>query len=92
MPKEVQLVVAPPHQGDVSCIRLDSVAMEILQVKEGEKVLVTAIPRFGLPPGRQTRVRVVKAKAVDEGKGVVRLSSDIQDFSVGERVVVLKES
>jgi hypothetical protein len=90
MPKEVQFVVAPPYQGDISCIRLDSATMAILQVKEGEDVLVTAMPRFGLPAGRQARIKVARAKVADEGKGIVRLSSDIREFSVGEKVIVLK--
>ncbi|MGQ9515039.1 MAG: hypothetical protein ACUVTL_08345 [Thermoproteota archaeon] len=90
MPNEIQLIVAPPYIGDTSCARLDSITMEILQVKEGEKVLVTALPRFGLPAGKQARVRVVKALTSDEGKGIIRLSSDIQNFSFGEKVIVLK--
>jgi len=90
MPAYIELTVAPPYVGDISCVRLDSKSMDILEVREGEEVLVTAMPRFGIPSGTRVTAKVAKTKISDEGKGLIRISPDFKDFSVGQRVIVMK--
>ena len=90
MPKYIELLVAPPYIGDISRVRLDNTSMDILEVKEGEEVLVTAMPRFGIASGTRVTATVAKMKGSDEGKGLIRLSPDFKDFSVGQRVIVMK--
>jgi hypothetical protein len=91
MSSQIQLIIAPPYQGDISCVRIDNVSMAILGVKEGEKVLVTTMPFFGITSGRQTVAKVARTKVADEGKGLIRISPDIQSFSFGEKVLVIKQ-
>jgi len=86
----IELTVAPPYVGDISCVRLDGTSMDILEVREGEEVLVTAMPRFGIPSGTRVTAKAAKVKKSDEGKGLIRISPDFKDFSVGQRVIVMK--
>jgi len=52
--------------------------------------LVTAMPRFGIASGTRVTAVVAKMKRSDEGKGLIRISPDFKDFSVGQRVIVMK--
>lgn len=90
MPSLIELIVAPPYVGDMARVRLDSTSMSILGVREGEEVVVTSIPRFGIPSGIRASATVAKAKVMDEGKGLIRISPEFRDFSVGQRVIVMK--
>jgi hypothetical protein len=92
MPRNIELTVAPPYVGDISCVRLDSTSMNILGVKEGEVVVITSVPRLGIPSGIRTSSTVAKAKVADEGKGLIRISPDLRDFSIGQKVIVMKSS
>ena len=90
MANYIELTVAPPYVGDISRVRLDSTSMDILEVREGEEVLVTPMPHFGIPSGTRVTATVAKTKISDEGKGLIRISPDFKDFSVGQRVIVMK--
>jgi len=90
MPNYIELTVAPSYVGDISRVRLDNTSMDILGVKEGGEVLVTPMPHFGIPSGTRVTATVAKTKISDEGKGLIRISPDLKDFSVGQRVIVMK--
>jgi hypothetical protein len=90
MPRDIELTVAPPYVGDISCVRLDSASMSILGVREGEEVIITSLPRLGIPSGIRNSAKVAKAKVTDEGKGLIRISPDFRGFSIGQKVIVMK--
>ncbi len=71
-----------------NAIALDPVAMELLGVKEGDKVQVTRGQLLGLTIGRAVELAVIKGNPEDFGKRIVRLSEDVQGFSHGDTVIL----
>jgi hypothetical protein len=69
-------------------ITLDSDAMALLNVKEGDVVYATKGERFGILYSPEIELKVIRALPQDIGKKIVRLTSDVEDFRPGDSILV----
>ncbi|MBO3757795.1 MAG: hypothetical protein JTT14_01635 [Candidatus Brockarchaeota archaeon] len=73
-------------------ITLDSYAMTLLGVKEGDVVHTTKRACFGISYSPEIELRVIGALPQDKGKKIVRLTSDVEEFRPGDTILVYTKS
>lgn len=69
-------------------IALDPIAMELLGIEENDSVYAIKGEVFGIPLGKEVELTAIRALPEDIGKKVVRLSSDVTEFRLGESIIV----
>ena len=69
-------------------VSLDPVAMEVLGVKEGDTVYATKGEMLGIFLSTEVKLKVTKALPQDRGKKIVRLTGDVEEFQVGDTIMI----